>query len=126
MTVKQAKILMYLSVALVALGFAIMELANRQAISRAERAENRLSEYCAAVHAALVIDALDLSSISNPQRREAAADRFLSSTTYHSEQEIALCARTPPDLRRRDACWLNRDTACLAELALAAADSTEP
>jgi hypothetical protein len=69
------------------------------------------------------MDARELAS-ADEKHRQQAADRFGSQETYHSEQELFLCADRPPDVRARDGCWLNKDYACLAKLALAASEAT--
>lgn len=85
----------------------------------------KLREYCTTVHVALGMDADDLDSGSE-KRRIAAVLRFGELVTYHSEQEIALCAKAPVDLRTRGTCALNRDYACLAKLARVASEGVKP
>jgi hypothetical protein len=85
----------------------------------------RLRTYCTTVYVALDMDARDLES-GDPKRQQEAADRFGGQTTYHSEQEIGLCASSLPDLRTRDVCWLAKDYSCLAKLARSTASSTRP
>jgi len=85
----------------------------------------KLRDYCAAVHVALGMDADDFAS-GNDQRRAAAILRFGDLFTYHSDQEIQLCAKVPPDLTARGACALSLDYACLAKLARIASESVKP
>lgn len=88
-------------------------------------AEERLRRYCLQVHVSLEVAAQDLAS-GKPSRQQEAADRFGELTTFHSFQEISLCSQTPPNMKRRDTCWLKKDYACLAEMANAAAAATKP
>jgi len=85
----------------------------------------RLNDFCTTVHVALDMDADDFASGSE-KRRLAAVARFGELFTYHSEQEIQLCANKPIDLQARGACALNHDYACLAKLARAASESVKP
>jgi hypothetical protein len=82
----------------------------------------RLHDYCATVRAAIEDDAAQLADATKPKRQAAAADRFGSLVTYHSEQEIALCSDVRIDLSERDGCWLAHNYACLAYFARQAAD----
>lgn len=85
----------------------------------------KLKTYCTTVSVALDMDADELTN-STPKRQEAAAMRFGEQITYHSEQEIALCAKTHVDLGTRGECQLTHDYACLAKLARDAAAQVRP
>ena len=83
---------------------------------------SRMRTYCDAVSAGFDLDSRDLGG-ENEKHRVEASDRFGGQVTYHSEQELQLCADHPPDLTGRDGCWLRKDYACLARLARAASDA---
>jgi hypothetical protein len=90
--------------------------------SRKTMAPNqKLHDYCSAVHIALAMDAKDLEA-----RKTEAAARFGEQVTFHSEYEIALCAKTPVSLEKRPMCAIEPNYECLAKLARAAADATTP
>lgn len=106
-------------------GIALYSSISSRAAANAEHEarDNRLHDYCVQVHAAVDLDARDLVS-GDERRMTAAADRFAQLTTFHSEQEIALCSKTAPNFDKRDRCWIAKDYDCLAELARAATAST--
>ena len=60
-----------------------------------------------------------------PKRQRAAADRFMTLATYHSEPELLMCSATPPDTSTWTACWVKYDYPCLEKVARAAALSTK-
>lgn len=105
-----------------ALGFGIPE---QRCFDKLTASNAKLKRYCTTVYAALDMDADELTS-STPKRQDAAALRFGEQVTYHSEQEIALCAKRPVDLSTRGTCMLTHDYTCLAALAHAAAESVKP
>lgn len=86
----------------------------------------RLRDYCMTVSVAFDRGAKELAS-GDPVVQAKAADRlFTNFATYHSEQEVLLCADIVPDLRDRDRCWLARDYPCLEAMARATAQATRP
>lgn len=85
----------------------------------------KLTDHCHAVSVALEQDARELAG-DDPGQQAVAADRFGGAVTYHSEQEMLLCARGPLHIELRDACWLRRDYQCLRDLATQAAAVTKP
>ena len=87
--------------------------------------EKRARDYCDAVHSAIDLDARDLAKSEDPKRQRAAADRFMTLATYHSESEILMCSASPPDMSAWQACWLKYDYPCLEKVARTAAASTK-
>lgn len=83
---------------------------------------SKLHEYCTAVHVAFDEDARDFVS-GSATRQERAVARFLGQVTYHSEQELVLCADQAPDMSRWTQCWQTRNYECLASLAQRASES---
>jgi len=88
--------------------------------------ESRARDYCGMVNAAVDLDARDLARVDDPKRQRAAADRFMTLSTYHSEPEILMCSGAAPDLSGWQGCWLKYDYLCLETVARAAAQSTKP
>lgn len=104
-------------------GFAVGKLTHPDSGSSAF--EKRARDYCDAVHSALDLDARDLAKTDDPKRQRAAADRFMTFATYHSEPEVLMCSASPPDLSAWQACWLKYDYSCLEKVAHTAAASTK-
>jgi hypothetical protein len=106
------------------LGVSCGFILGRKTASKSEP-PGRLHDYCAAVAAAMIMDADDLANGSE-NRKLAASMRFGEQVTYHSEQEISLCSLHSVDFTRRDTCMIHHDYVCLAKLAHAAAAATKP
>ncbi len=100
-----------LAAVLVFAGAATLIVVGYRRLQIAESKAERLDHYCVVVRNAMRQDWRDLE---DPNRRDQGAIRFLGTTSYHSRDEIMMCAAGPLDLSTPCRPY---DYACLAERA---------